>query len=194
MMGRTHLISGVAVGLATVGIAPAGFGAGAVWVSLVAVASMAPDLDHPSATLTLKLRYLGSLVCWAVTVLSRWAFRRVQGPADRGDGGHRHLTHTLVSGPAAGLVTVGVWALLPAGLPVGCWTAGLAVTIGWWTHIAGDAITKSGCPLLWPLEIRRRRWHRPRLPRPVLTGGVVERWLVRPALTLAAVLAGVAQF
>lgn len=194
MMGRTHLVSGVAVGLATVGVAPSGFTGGAVWVALVSVASLAPDLDHPNATLTRGLGVFGWVACRGVTFLSRWAFRTLRGPGDRGDGGHRYLTHTLVSGPAVGLVTVAVWALLPAGLPLGCWTAGAAVTLGWWTHIAGDAITPSGCPLLWPLRVRRCRWWRFRSRLSVLTGGAVERWFVRPALTLVAVMCGVGQF
>jgi hypothetical protein len=57
-------------------------------------------------------------------------------------------------------------------------------------HSAGDAITESGAPLLWPLPIRARRWYPVGSPRPMRfrTGGAVEAWLVAPALTVAVFL------
>ncbi|WP_461011327.1 metal-dependent hydrolase [Streptomyces capparidis] len=36
---------------------------------------------------------------------------------------------------------------------------GLPVTLGALVHCAGDALTVSGCPVLWPLPLGRRRWY-----------------------------------
>jgi hypothetical protein len=60
-------------------------------------------------------------------------------------------------------------------------------------HSAGDAITESGAPLLWPLPIRGRTWYpvgSPRVAR-FRTGGAVEAWLVAPALTVATLVLAV---
>lgn len=64
---------------------------------------------------------------------------------------------------------------------------GTAVTLGMLAHSAGDTITESGAPLLWPLRIRHRSWYPVGSPRPLRfrTGGTVEAWLVAPALTVA---------
>lgn len=61
--------------------------------------------------------------------------------------------HLLVGLAIAGVTTVagtmtGVdWRLLA-----------VPVTFGVLAHLAGDAITVEGCPLLWPVKIRGRRW------------------------------------
>lgn len=198
MMGRQHLLSGVVVGLATCH-AVSGIAAGAVWVGLVAAGSLAPDLDHPNARAVRALGLPGKVLSLGVVSFSQAVFRRVRGPGDRGDGGHRYLTHSLVSVPPVGLLVAGlvavsrmvfggvVWNVLP-----GPWEWGAAFALGWLTHIAGDAVTKGGCPLLWPAMISGRRWHRVRLPgwMAFRTGGWVERWIVRTVLLiLAAVLA-----
>jgi membrane-bound metal-dependent hydrolase YbcI (DUF457 family) len=97
----------------------------------------------------------------------------------------------LVPGPpslviAAGL-TYGVEEFVPGGTAGTAGWLGTAVTIGMLVHSAGDAITESGAPLLWPLPIRHRRWYPVGSPRPMRfrTGGAVEAWLVAPALTVA---------
>jgi membrane-bound metal-dependent hydrolase YbcI (DUF457 family) len=198
MMGKQHVLSGVVVGLATCHTV-SGFAAGAVWVFLVAAGSLAPDLDHPSARAVRSLGLPGKVLSLGVVALSRAVFRLVRGPRDGGDGGHRYLTHTLASVPSVGLLVAGlvavprlvfggaVWGVLP-----GPWEWGAAFALGWLTHIVGDAVTKGGCPLLWPVMIGGRRWHRLRLPGWVAfrTGGWFERWIVRTALLiLVAVLA-----
>lgn len=97
----------------------------------------------------------------------------------------------LVPGPpslviAAGL-TYGVEEFVPGGTAGTAGWLGTAVTIGMVVHSAGDAITETGAPLLWPLPIRGRRWYPVGSPRPLRmrTGGAVEAWLVAPALTVA---------
>ena len=56
----------------------------------------------------------------------------------------------------------------------------LAVLLGTATHVAGDALTCSGVPLLWPVSEYRFRWW----PSPLAftTGTKPELWLVDPAL------------
>lgn len=56
----------------------------------------------------------------------------------------------------------------------------LACALGCLTHIGGDMLTESGCPLLWPVSEYRFRWW----PSPLAftTGTKPELWLVDPAL------------
>jgi len=100
----------------------------------------------------------------------------------------------LVPGPpslviAAGL-TYAVEHVVPGGTAGTAGWLGTAVTLGIVVHAAGDAVTESGAPLLWPLRIRQRRWYPVGSPRPLRfrTGGKAEAWLVAPALTVAVVL------
>jgi membrane-bound metal-dependent hydrolase YbcI (DUF457 family) len=61
--------------------------------------------------------------------------------------------HLLAALGIAGVATV-------AGLTTGSGWMWLAVpaTFGVVAHLLGDAITVEGCPLLWPIRIRGRRW------------------------------------
>jgi membrane-bound metal-dependent hydrolase YbcI (DUF457 family) len=100
----------------------------------------------------------------------------------------------LVPGPpslviAAGL-TYGIEHAVPGGTAGTAGWLGTAVTLGMVVHSVGDAVTESGAPLLWPLQIRRRRWYPVGSPRPLRfrTGGAVEAWLVAPVLTVAVFL------
>lgn len=62
-----------------------------------------------------------------------------------------------------------------------------AVAIGTAAHIAGDMLTKEGCPLGWPLlRTRLKVWT-------LTTDGPVERLVVGPALGVAALVLLVAQ-
>lgn len=47
--------------------------------------------------------------------------------------------------------------------PSGAWL-GLALAVGCITHCLGDACTNSGCPMLWPIRIRGKRWYPVGLP------------------------------
>jgi membrane-bound metal-dependent hydrolase YbcI (DUF457 family) len=105
----------------------------------------------------------------------------------------------LVPGPPSLLVAGGLAAAVECGVPGGtAGTAGwlgTAVALGMLVHAAGDAVTESGAPLLWPLPIRERTWYPVGSPRPLRfrTGGGLETWVVAPALTVAVVaLAAVA--
>lgn len=82
----------------------------------------------------------------------------------------RRRTRRLVV--PAGLVVAGLAWWWHAG-PV---LVGLAVAVGCLTHCLGDAMTNSGCPILWPIKVRGQRWFRVGTPRAVRfgTGGAVE--------------------
>lgn len=54
----------------------------------------------------------------------------------------------------------------------------LAVAIGVTAHIAGDLLTRQGCPLLWPHPARYR-------VADITTDHWCEHWLVMPALLIA---------
>lgn len=67
---------------------------------------------------------------------------------------------------------------------------GVAVAAGCLTHCLGDALTKSGCPILFPLPIAGETWYEIRLPRPLRfrTGKRVENRLIFPAFVVLGVL------
>lgn len=70
-------------------------------------------------------------------------------------------------------------------------TLGLAVFIGMLTHCLGDAITKMGSPLFWPIPIRGKMWYEVALPgfMRIRAGGTVEYMVLFPALVLASSIA-----
>lgn len=92
--------------------------------------------------------------------------------------GHRGLTHSLLGcAVAAGLC----WLLAPA--------LGAGVAIGFASHVAADACTPSGVPLLAPLS--RGRWHV--LPRALrIPTGSWRELFVAGALVAGAVAATLA--
>jgi membrane-bound metal-dependent hydrolase YbcI (DUF457 family) len=100
----------------------------------------------------------------------------------------------LVPGPPSLVIAAGLTYAIEQAVPGGtAGTAGwlgTAVTLGMVVHSVGDAITESGAPLVWPLQIRGRRWYPVGSPRPLRfrTGGAVEAWLVAPVLTVAVFL------
>jgi membrane-bound metal-dependent hydrolase YbcI (DUF457 family) len=88
-----------------------------------------------------------------------------------------------------GLVTAA--ALVAFGPADGWWWLGLPVAFGCVAHIAGDALTNTGVPALFPLKLGGRRWRRLRAPRGLRfgTGGRAEH-LVRWLLVAGAIGAG----
>lgn len=92
---------------------------------------------------------------------------------------------TPVSAVVLGVPVLERHATVVGELAAARWWIGAAVTVGCLVHIAGDAITVSGVPLMWPLRVRGRRWHDVHLlPGPVRlhTGRRFERELVAPLL------------
>lgn len=86
----------------------------------------------------------------------------------------RRQRGTLGAAGLATAVTLLVWAVGTPG-----WWVGVPVAWGTLAHSLGDAATKSGAPLVWPLRLRGCRWHALGTPRwaRFRTGGGVERFL-----------------
>jgi membrane-bound metal-dependent hydrolase YbcI (DUF457 family) len=133
----------------------------AISAGVVALAALAPDLDHAGSTLA-----------------------RVAGPVSRGfaRGVARLLKHRgPLHSPLAALAAGGLAALLGARL--GVTGLGPLVGYGWAAHVLTDALTDRGVPLLWPLRRRRVRlpwgWGRPPAAR-------ARRWSSSPGCWRAA--------
>lgn len=133
MTGRTHLLAGAAAGAALLcsqGLGPVAPVQLAAVGAAACLGALLPDLDHPQSLLSRKAGPVG-----AVPGL----FLRHRGP-----------THSL----AAALATwAGAsWLCAAQGLPH---AAALAALAGYLSHLALDALTPGGVPLLWPLWGRR---------------------------------------
>lgn len=106
-----------------------------VALALVLLGSLLPDLDHSEGRLANE-RILGIPILKPLSWLIGVIF------------GHRGATHSLLA--LAGLVALGELPILP-------WSwAHLGLLLGWGYafHLLADMMTKSGVPLLWPLDWR----------------------------------------
>lgn len=90
------------------------------------------------------------------------------------------------AGAVAALLVVGL------GPPGGWWWLGLPVAVGAFSHALGDALTRSGVPLWWPLRINGCRWLCVGTPRWMRfrTGSWQETWLVGGVLWVALAVSG----
>lgn len=132
-------------------------------VALVMFGSLLPDIDHAHGTLA-EERVAGVRVLKPVAWTIGGLF------------GHRGPTHSLLA--LAALVALGQWPAFP-------WAVGnLDWLLGWGYafHLAADALTKAGIPLLWPLGVR---FGLPPLRRLRFTTGTWREGFVVGALTLA---------
>lgn len=118
------------------------------------------------------------------------------------------IAGTLVAGTLLAVDALGDWLLPVAAVAVGMWLVpsggdsleelagtsgwlGIAVGVGCLVHCLGDAITLSGCPVLFPLPIAGETWYEIRLPRGfrLRTGSEVEkRWVFSFFVMLALLL------
>ncbi|MFD7920922.1 metal-dependent hydrolase [Streptomyces sp. NPDC059740] len=71
---------------------------------------------------------------------------------------------------------------------------GLPVVLGALVHDVGDAITISGCPILWPIPVGRKRWYPVSTPKPMRfrAGSWVENKVLMPAFMIAGGIGAVA--
>lgn len=186
---RTHAIVGVATGcgLATaLPLPPPTLSAAAVptWMLLATCGALAlvPDLDHPQAYLSRRLRMLGLLLGgiiggWqAVTahvipvtmtgglvligsVLLGMVYGTIIGwglplGINLVAGGHRKLTHSLVSSVVLALGAIVAYTLVDLTWEaIGLGLLALSIPI----HVLADVVTPSGVPILYPLSSRRFR-------------------------------------
>ena len=153
MMGRTHLFLGVA-SLWVLAPIPDALTPQTILplCALAAFGALLPDLDASESTV--KSLRIGSIRPFAP--LSVLAYRTW---------GHRGLLHSPVGLLLFGLVCV------PIALLWGVWPA-FALWLGYASHLAGDAMTKTGIPA-WPNNPYRRWWLVPRHAR-IVTGSLEE--------------------
>ena len=116
-------------------------------LALAALGALLPDIDHPQSWAGRKLKPISVPLAFMV--------------------GHRGVTHSLLA------VLGGIAALVMLGFDG--WAAPLV--IGYLSHLAADALTPSGVPLLWPWKQRFGIGLCP-------TGGLME-WLVVAAFAAA---------
>jgi inner membrane protein len=107
----------------------------ALSVGVVALAALAPDLDHARGTLARSAGTPGRIAAGAVGRLL----------------GHRGPLHSALAALLVGALgeLLGRW--------LGVSGVGLLVGYGWAAHVLADALTDRGVPLLWPLWRRRVR-------------------------------------
>ncbi|MGW1199293.1 metal-dependent hydrolase [Streptomyces sp. NPDC002536] len=69
---------------------------------------------------------------------------------------------------------------------------GLPIVLGALVHDIGDALTVSGCPILWPLPIGRKRWYPVGSPKAMRfrAGSWVELKVLMPSFMLLGALGG----
>lgn len=142
---------------------------------LVIASSTYPDLDHDR--FSRRLHPGAALVRWMARLVE--ASTRTQLDEPRTDA-HRGFSHTVPGCLVFGGVFVALTAMVPPLAPW-CWWWGLAVTVGTLSHLAGDVITPSGIPILFPLVRDGRRWKRYSL-RLVYTDSAAEHLIVVPLL------------
>lgn len=163
MMTQTHAVTGLAVWMSGDTLIRA-FGVDHPYYMTVAgallawAAAKAPDIDNPDSRPGRQINRLLPGASDAVQALL----------------GHRGATHWVatgvVNGAALGLIAflvVSAW-----------WFIGLAVSVGWLTHIAGDCITYRGAPAFGPF--RRTPVRLPYGYR-IKVGGPIEVKIVYPA-------------
>lgn len=166
MMAHGHWVEGCLAGELTYEIMPFHHpsGAGAIaelggYMLLVAVAALAPDIDHPKSRISTSLGPITGLLSFLVIRFAKFVYYLTQGPADpQHTDGHRAITHTPIAAP---VVAAGVWLAVP-----GPWAAFVssAVLVGWLTHIFGDSCSNSGVPAFWPLRIAGASWRHHGIP------------------------------
>ena len=142
---------------------------------------------HRTLTRTILFSPLAGLVtgllCWAGgTTISLVVLFAMVGLGLRGTVG-RSLRRIVLG---TSIASTGITGAVAWGTPAGAnwWWLGLAVGSGVLAHTLGDALTRSGCLLLWPVPVGGQRWRRIGIPQRwrIRTGGRAERWIISPAL------------
>jgi membrane-bound metal-dependent hydrolase YbcI (DUF457 family) len=209
--GTTHSLSGVVSGLAAGSLVlhehPAPL---LLLTGLTAAYALAPDLDSCGSTEARSFGFVTWCLAWCIRTVSgghRHGTHSALGIAAftgfawlaclyRHDWPARIALFVILAvglAAAADALRIGpahvenILAL--AGAAAMCWTGyglalvPLAAALGASTHLAGDALTRCGVPLLWPATMRE--FHL--TPRPLwfTTGHAAERWIVAPLLLAA---------
>jgi membrane-bound metal-dependent hydrolase YbcI (DUF457 family) len=133
----------------------------ALSAGVVALAALAPDIDHARGSVGRAAGLPGRLAAGTVSRLVK----------------HRGPLHSALAAVAAGVLAEFL------GQRLGVSGLGILVAYGWASHVLTDALTDRGVPLQWPLWRRRLR-----LPfrLGITTGGGAEAVLVVLGLLLCA--------
>lgn len=184
-MGKSHVAVGafsylallpVVDQVAAVPTSVAGICAGTL---CAAGASMLPDLDHPEARAASFLGPISRIGARGISFVSGGHRNGTHSMLALVAIAAGAIAGLVTLGQTAQIVTVAIlmalgacvlfepapesvsilaacgatWALFAQG--VGVEVVGLAVAIGYASHLVGDCLTPEGCPLLWPLSRRR---------------------------------------
>lgn len=209
MLGRTHAFSGALAWAAVCTAAPLtgvrpGWPAALLGLVSTAGAALLPDLDHPSATIAHSFGPLSRALAEAVHRLSGGHRHATHSLVFAAGVPLALWPAVLVWGVLVALPLLAVLAVFAARalhvnrglIPVlavaftGAAWFGLGRDVGWLpfsvgvgilAHLAGDCLTREGCPLLWP---RQRHFMLAVVAR---TGNRVERWLFAPVFAVGTV-------
>lgn len=206
MMGFSHALTGVLAAIIAAQVLNSTWGSIAVGAVVLTGASLVPDLDCQSSTISNTLGWLTRALSWLIR---------------KSTGGHRRGTHSIAG--AGGLAIVAhmavlhrdqLWAMvvlgvvlflciagpirlmgiegilddlipIPIALVMVTWDAvpldllPACLFIGFMVHILGDMITKMGCPVFWPLDSKSYALAK------LKAGGWTEVNILRPAFVVA---------
>lgn len=211
MMGRTHALTGYAAGIGATYVVTMSVPAAIVGTVLCAGAALVPDIDHKDATITKTFGPATKALSLAVRKISgghRWGTHSVLGIAaigamaqygvmNRGSMSANVILCVLMClalGGAVRLLRIPGWfddvAPVPVVIGIVCFTSvplnvvPPALMLGCAIHVAGDLVTKGGCPLLWPFSRTRYKLDL------FKTNGFTERYVVTPTVIMC-IFAGI---
>lgn len=171
MTGRTHDLAAItALGVVAFVHAPPVMTLGTALFALLAnqIGGILPDIDQPTAPLWRNLpegKFFGKVF-------------------DKGVGGHRFLTHSLLGTALFGLLARWLLEFLHPLMPhVNIGLVWLAFVIGLVSHLVMDTFTKEGVPWLLPIPIKFGL--PPIKALRLTTGHFVESFIVFPGLLAA---------
>lgn len=205
-MGFSHALTGALAGVIAAQVFDSTWGAIAVGTVVTIGASLVPDLDCGSSTVSNTLGPLTRLLSWLIR---------------NGTGGHRRGTHSIAGAAALALLAhvavdhrAELWSKVVLGVVLFLCIAGpvrlmkirgilddlipipiafvmvtwdavplelvpASLFIGFMVHILGDMITKMGCPVFWPVDSKSYALAK------LKAGGWTEVNILRPAFIVA---------
>lgn len=208
MMGRSHALTGLAAGIYGAYAANVPVPAGIAGAILCTGAAILPDIDHHRSTVSNMYGPVTRVFSWTINKLTGGHRRGthsvpgILGLAIVAQAGvvYRHewygqvpisLIMILCLGGAIRLLKIPGWwddfvpfpivagIVFLTDVPLGI--VPVAVALGCMIHVAGDMVTKQGCPIMWPLSDKKTALAL------FKTNGRIERWIVVP-LTVALIL------
>lgn len=178
LRATTHQIAGVGLAVVTAAALDATASSAAVLLAGAWLGSLLPDADRAGSRIYRARRL--ERRAWPLRIVGRLARLPLRLLILLG---HRGLTHSLL---ATATVTAAAFALASAVVPSLAHEVAAGIAIGYLAHVAADACTPGGVPLLAPLSKRRRHL----LPRPArIPTGSLRELAVAAALTAGTVAA-----